>query len=158
MKCYFLRHGVAVEAEEFRGSDSDRPLTDEGRERMAREARTMAKLDLDLELIVSSPLVRAKQTAEIVAKALGMHDRLIEDDRAGLGFGPARLGELLREHSDAKSILLVGHEPSMSQTIGQVVGGARIDFKKGALARVDFAAPSSGGILLWVVPPKVLAL
>lgn len=158
-RCYFLRHGIAVESDEWNGSDFDRPLTDEGRERMAREARTMARLDLCLDVIVTSALLRAKQTAAIVVKALGLEDRLIEDDRLGLDFGPGHFAGILREHAKANAIMLVGHEPTMSHTIGHIVGGARIDFKKGSLARVDVADPSSlKGALVWLAPPKILAM
>ncbi len=125
---------------------------------MAREAKTIAKLALDLGAIVTSPLVRAKQTALIVADTLNMRSRLVEDRRLGFAFDASALAEILRERSGA-AIMLVGHEPSMSRTIGAVVGGARIDFKKGSLACLNFEDPSSvAGELVWLVPPKVLAL
>src|SRR5579875_1260644 len=151
MKCYFLRHGIAAERGEWEGSDFDRPLTDEGHARMAREAKAIAKFDLGIELILTSPLVRAKETAEIVAKALKLHERL------GLAFDRIRLEGMLREHRGAKALLLVGHEPGMSRTIGELVGGAAIDLKKGGLARVDLPdGGESRGALLWLVPPKIL--
>jgi phosphohistidine phosphatase len=125
---------------------------------MAREAKTIAKLALDLGTIVTSPLVRAKQTAVIVADTLDMRSRLVEDRRLGFAFDSSALAEILRERSEG-AIMLVGHEPSMSRTIGVVVGGARIDFKKGSLACVNFENPASlAGELVWLVPPKVLAL
>ncbi|MEO6835252.1 MAG: histidine phosphatase family protein [Candidatus Tumulicola sp.] len=159
MRCYFLRHGIAVDPEQWPGKDFDRPLTGEGRARMGREAKTIAELDLNLDVIVTSPLERAKQTAAIVAEKLKLQDRLVEDSRLGLGFEPSRLGEVLRAHPGAGAMLLVGHEPGMSLTIGRVVGGARIDFKKGSLACVSFTDPSSlTGELAWLVPPKLLAL
>ena len=159
IRCYFLRHGIAVESDEWDGSDFDRPLSDEGRERMTREARTMARLDLGLDVVVTSPLVRAKQTAAIVAKTLGLEDRLVEDARVGLGFGPGHVAGILREHTKANVIMLVGHEPTMSHTVGHLVGGARVDFKKGSLARIDLAEPSSlKGTLAWLVSAKLLAL
>jgi phosphohistidine phosphatase len=158
MKCYFLRHGAAAESADWPGEDFDRPLTAAGRERMAGEAKAMARLSLHLEVIVTSPLVRAKQTAEIVAKALQLRDRLVEDDRLGLGFDPRRLASILVERAGAGAIMLVGHEPGMSTTIGHIVGGARIDFKKGSLACVSVHDPSTPhGELLWLVPPSVLA-
>jgi phosphohistidine phosphatase len=159
MKCYFLRHGLAGDPEQWHGNDFDRPLTAEGKERMAREAKTIAALSLDLDAIVTSPLLRAKQTATIVADKLRMRTRLVEDERLGIGFDSNALQGILRERLDAAAILLVGHEPSMSRTIGSVVGGTRIDFKKGSLACVSFDDPSSlAGELVWLVPPKVLAL
>jgi phosphohistidine phosphatase len=159
MRCYFLRHGIAAEGGEWQGSDFERPLTDEGRKRMTREAETMAALGLDLDLIVTSPLVRAKQTAAIVAKALKLRDSVVENENVGLDFGPSHLWAILREHANANAIMLVGHQPSLSQTVAHLVGGARIDFKKGTLACVNVPDPVSlQGALLWLVPAKVLAL
>src|ERR1035438_7369156 len=94
-KLYFLRHGEAADADVWRGSDFDRPLTDEGRERIALEADAIKHLDLGLDRIVTSPLIRAQQTATIVADALQMHDRLVKDDRLGLNFSLEQLAYVL---------------------------------------------------------------
>jgi phosphohistidine phosphatase len=158
MRCFFLRHGIAAEPQDWQGSDFERPLTESGRKRMAREAEVIGTLELDLDLIVSSPLVRARETASIVAKALKLADKLIEDERLGPAFDLARLQSILRDHPKARSILLVGHEPGMSQTVGRLTGGSLIDFKKGALARVDMGdGDPARGLLVWLIPPKLLA-
>jgi phosphohistidine phosphatase len=158
MNCYFLRHGLAVEPGQWSGTDFDRPLTPEGCDRMEREAKSIADLSLGLDLIVTSPLLRAKQTAEIVAIRLKMRGKLIEDGRLADGFNLQRLGELLAEHAGAGAVMLVGHEPTMSATIGRLAGGADVEFKKGALACVRLPDPTSrSGVLLWLIPPKVLA-
>jgi len=158
LKCYFLRHGIA-EANSASGRDYDRVLTREGVHRMTREAKTIAKLDLGLDVIVSSPLLRAKQTADIVAAEIKSKDRVVEDSRAGIAFDPENLAAMLSDHSDAGAILFVGHEPGMSMTIGSVVGGMNIDFKKGSLACVELSKRNAtSGNLLWLVPAKVLAL
>lgn len=157
MKVYFLRHGLAGDPQQWQSDDFDRPLTDEGRERMAREAKAMAKLDLAPDAIITSPLVRAKQTAEIVADRLKM--RPVEDERLEPGFDTERLRQILQDHAKADAIMVVGHEPDFSGTIGRLVGGAKIDLKKGGLACVDLPDPSSlNGELVWLVPPKVLTL
>ena len=83
MSCYFLRHGIAVEPGAWSGNDFDRPLTREGATRMEREAKGIAELSLDLDCIVTSPLLRAKQTAEIVADRLDTSRKLVEDPRLG---------------------------------------------------------------------------
>ena len=159
MKLYFLRHGIAVDREEWKGNDFDRPLTDEGRERMAREAKTIAKLDLGLDVIITSPLLRAKETAKIVAERLKMEDELIEDERLGPDFDATRLSAILQERAIADAIMLVGHDPSMTEMVGQLAGGARIDLKKGGLACVDVREPASlNGQLVCLVTPKILAL
>jgi phosphohistidine phosphatase len=157
MLCYFLRHGPAEDAETWQGSDSSRPLTNAGTKRIALEAKAMAALELKLDAVITSPLVRARQTAEIVAKELDLDDALVEDDRIGPGFSPERLAGVLDDHRDADAIMVVGHEPSMSQTIGRIVGGAHIEFKKGGLACVELNSGSPlRGALAWLATPKVL--
>jgi phosphohistidine phosphatase len=157
MLCYFLRHGAAENAETWEGSDADRPLTNAGKKRIAQEAKTMAELGLALDLIVTSPLVRARQTAQIVVKEFDLRDALVEDERIGPGFSLERLASVLDDHRRANAIMLVGHEPSMSHTIGTLIGGANIDIKKGGLACVEI---SDGlplrGTLAWLATPKLL--
>lgn len=156
MECYFLRHGLAADAQTWEGRDDDRPLTREGKARMAREAETIAALSLGVDAIVTSPLLRAKQTAEIVASELKI--RVEEDARLGIGFDREALAGILADRTDASAILLVGHEPGMSLTIGRVIGGGRVVLKKGALACVSLPdAASANGELVWLLPPKVLA-
>lgn len=158
MNVYFLRHGLAVEPDEWAGRDADRPLTDEGIARMEREARGIAGLDLDLEAIVTSPLLRARQTAEIVAKRLDAENLLREDERLAYGFGIPSLHRILAEYAEATGVMLVGHEPSMSAVAGALIGDGSIEVKKGALAAVKLADPRSPqGTLIFLLPPKVLA-
>jgi phosphohistidine phosphatase SixA len=158
MKVYFLRHGIAADTETWHGDDADRPLTEKGRTKMAREAATIEELSLGLDTIVTSPLIRARQTGRIVAEKLGMLDRLQVDERLGLDFDTTRLADIVQAHNAADALMLVGHEPGMSETIGLVVGRARVVLKKGALALVDLTDPTlPSGDLLWLVPPKILA-
>ncbi len=155
MKIYFLRHGVAVEPEDWKGNDYDRPLTSDGRDRMANEARAIRKLDLSVDAILASPLVRAKETAAIVADALKIAPK--EDDRLGGDFDVSSLEEILKDHVGLKVLMLVGHEPSMSATIGRLIGVARMDLKKGGLACVELPdASTMTGELHSLIPPKVL--
>jgi phosphohistidine phosphatase len=157
MTCYFVRHGAAIAPGEWRGSDFDRPLTEKGRENTARVGRRLAKLGIRLERIVSSPLLRALQTASILASALDAEDRVVEDVRLADGFSPSRLAEMLRDRASGETIMFVGHEPTMSATAGQIVGGASIDFKKGAIACVELTdARAPAGTLRWLAPPKLL--
>ncbi len=158
MNCYFLRHGIAVEPDEWKGRDFDRPLTREGIERMEREARAIAGLSLELDAIVTSPLLRARQTAEIVGSQLKLRDDIVEDTRLAEGFDARRLSEILAEHDTAEAIMLVGHEPAMSATIGRSIGDASIELKKAALAGVAFSdASATRGTLICLIPPKVLS-
>jgi phosphohistidine phosphatase len=141
------------------GMDFERPLTQEGKERMAREADFIAQLDLGLDAILTSPLVRAYQTAEIVAERLSILDLLTVDDRLEPGFGPSDLAEILEEYPQADEIMFAGHEPDFSETISYLVGGGNIVCKKGSLARVDLVdAGPLAGELVWLIPPKALIL
>lgn len=157
MKLYFLRHGEAGRRQDWRGDDSERPLTAAGKKRMKREATGIRKLKLPLDVIISSPLVRALQTAEIVGKAYGSAARLVTDGRLRPGFGPKHLAELVTQHRRARGVMLVGHEPDFSETISRVTGGGRLTVKKGALAYVEVEdrAPVKG-TLVWLIPPKAL--
>jgi phosphohistidine phosphatase len=157
MLCYFLRHGPAGDAATYSGSDFDRPLTSDGSKRIAREAKALADLELELDAIISSPLVRARQTAEIVAKELGLRDALHLDERVGLGFSAAQLDAILRDYPTAQQVMLVGHEPSMSLTVAELIGGGDVDFKKGAVACVELTRESTPrGRFLWLAAPKLL--
>ena len=158
MNCYFLRHGIAVEPDEWTGRDFDRPLTHEGIERMKCEARAIADLSLKLDVIVTSPLRRARQTAEILADRLKLRDEIVEDKRLAEGFDARRLSEILGEHDKAEAILLVGHEPTMSATLGRIIGDANVELKNAALAGVALSdASATRGTLICLIPPKVLS-
>lgn len=157
MLLYLLRHGLAGRRTQWKGDDSQRPLTPYGEKRMAREARSIRNLNLGLGLILTSPLLRACQTAEIVAEALGLEEEVVIDDRLAPGLNAERLAALMRDHQ-AESMLLVGHEPDLSQTVAALIGGGQILFRKGALACIDLPEPASlKGKLEWLIPPKVLA-
>lgn len=158
MKVYFLRHGIAWERGEWKGADAERPLTSDGIEKLRNTAETLVHLDLGLDAIITSPLVRARQTAEIVAEKLGLRAKLSEDKRLASGFNQDQLHVILREHSRANAVMLVGHEPDLSETISKLIGGGRIVMKKGGLALVELPnAQSRRGELLWLLPPKWLA-
>lgn len=155
MKLYFLRHGIAVEASEWEGSDDDRPLTEEGLALMAREAEGIAALDLGARLVLTSPLKRAQQTAQALTKALGLKKGPQAEERLGPGFGRPLLKAILADYRKEEALILVGHEPDLSLTVGQLSGGANIDIKKGALAAVELDDPEGmRGRLLWLMQAK----
>ncbi len=158
MKLFFLRHGLAGDRNDWKGNDAARPLTDEGIEKMKRTAATLAQLDLGLDALITSPLVRARQTAEIIAQKLDLITKLVEDARLAPGFNAHQLHAVLLDHPDANALMFVGHEPDFSETIGALVGGGRIVCKKGGLALVKLAnGHSRHGELEWLIPPRVLA-
>ncbi len=156
-RLYFLRHGLA-DHPDFRGDDDRRPLSREGEVRLRGQAGFLAGLDLDLDVILTSPLTRAAQTAAIVAGRLGLADRVLEEPRLGLGFGVAALAAILAElPATHQRIMLVGHEPSFSTVVGAITGGSDVVCKKGGLARVDlYAGEDLRGRLVWLLPPKVM--
>jgi phosphohistidine phosphatase len=155
MKVYFLRHGDAGDPNAWQGDDAKRPLSAEGRERTALEGRALADLRLKLDVMLTSPLLRASQTAELVAKALKLD---VKDDERIVNLDTRKLQGILRDHRGADAIMLVGHEPSMSETISRVIGGGELDLKKGGLACFEVRdADSLQGRLLWLIPPKVLS-
>ncbi len=157
MRVYFLRHGIAAERDEWRGDDAARPLTEKGVERTGAVAAGLAGLGVDVGAIVTSPLARARQTADIVAHALGGAPKVVEDRRLAPGFDAAKLREILRDHRDAGDVMLVGHEPDLSETIGALTGGGRVVMRKAGLAVVDLPnAHEERGELLWLAPPKIL--
>lgn len=155
MKIYFLRHGIAADREDRQGSDEERPLTKEGRRSMKREAKAIEKLDLGIEALITSPLVRAKETAEFIADHLDL--KCLEDGRLRPGFDVDALKNIVADHFNRKAVMLVGHEPDFSETISQVIGGGEIDLKKGGLACVDVENPAAlEGTLVLLAPPKLL--
>ncbi len=156
-RLYFLRHGLA-DHPDFGGDDDRRPLTREGEVRLRGEAACIDGLDLDLDVILTSPLTRAAQTAAIVAGRLGLADRVLEEPRLGPGFGVAALAAILSElPAGHQRILLVGHEPGLSLVIGEITGGSDVVMKKGGLARVDlYQDDELRGCLVWLLPPKVM--
>ncbi len=156
MRLYLLRHGVAYDRENWRGKDDElRPLTDEGIVAMKREARSIGQLKLKLNAVVSSPLVRARDTARIVAKTLDME--LDESPLLKPGFDLQALDDLLAQYANSNHVMIVGHEPDFSQVIAQLVGGGTIVMKKGGLARIDIKTPHPPqGELVWLLTPSLL--
>jgi phosphohistidine phosphatase len=156
MDLFLLRHGVAVEKEQWTGGDAQRPLSREGTGRMEAEARTMARLGMGLDRILCSPFVRARQTAQIVARALDLREPPAPDERLSPGFDSGSLESILGENEGAKALMLVGHEPDFSRLIGGLTGG-RVEFKSGSLARVALPRPGLRVCtLLWLLPPGVM--
>jgi phosphohistidine phosphatase len=164
MLLYLLRHGLAVEpgTAGFK-NDADRPLTPKGRRQLRKIAATMAEMDLGLELILSSPFARARQTAEVVAAALKLKKQLTFSNALAVGGDPLGLiRQLSRLKPVPKAILLVGHEPGMSQLLSLLLTGEthlmEVDFKKAGLCKLEIAELKDGRCakLAWLLTPKHL--
>jgi len=160
VRIYMLRHGRALARADWRGPDDTRPLSDEGEAAMRREAAALAALCLAPDTIVTSPLVRAQRTAELVAEALHAGDRLVEDARLAPGFDAGRLAAVVADHEPTGALMIVGHEPDLSMTIAELIGGGIVVCKKGGLARVDVEVVDGclrDGRLVWLLAPAHLA-
>jgi phosphohistidine phosphatase len=165
MNLYILRHGIAVElnARSLR-RDAERSLTAKGKKRLRQIAGAMKAMDLSFDLIFSSPYLRARQTAEIVAETFKRQKKLAVSSELAPGGNPKALIEQLNKMKPhPKSVLLVGHEPYLSQFIGLLAAGntnAAIDFKKGGLCKLEVESLhySRCATLAWLVTPRQMAL
>ena len=157
MEIWLLRHAVAEETAES-GRDADRTLTEDGHKRARDVARGLAELEPGLELVLTSPYARARQTAEPAARALRLAGKLRETQALEPSSDPQEiLDELLAEK--AGSVLLVGHEPHLGALLGRLVAGRpgiEIPMKKAAVARLTWNG-SGAAALRALLPAKVLA-
>ncbi|MBI3857951.1 MAG: histidine phosphatase family protein [Planctomycetes bacterium] len=155
MKAVFFRHGPALAQGTPGVAEADRPLTPEGRRKTLQAARGLRALDLGITVICTSPLPRALQTAEILAKVLGLPPPEIREallpDAAPLRL----LSELRRLRRETPA--LVGHEPQLSAAVARATG-ASIELRKAGMALVEFSrvAPRAEGTLTLLLRPAVL--
>ena len=165
MKLYVLRHGIAVEpGTPGYANDADRPLTPEGERKLRQIAEAMEALELSFDLILSSPYLRARQTAEIIAEGLKAHKKLELSDSLTPGGSTKKLVELLnRLQPSPESVLLVGHEPYLSGLISLLASGREtlaVVMKKGGLCKLTTESLKQGrcAVLQWLLTPKQMAL
>lgn len=153
---YLLRHAHAGDPECWTGDDAVRPLSDKGRRQSERVGRLLAGVDEAPDLLVTSPRVRAAETAEIVGQALGIP--VIVDRRLTGPLYAEEVQDILLAAGPAERPCIVGHDPDFSSLLGELIGVAVVPMRKGALARVDFEGQvrSGGGILRFLVPPELL--
>lgn len=163
MQIHLLRHAIAAPRDAARfPDDAIRPLTRDGRRRMQSAARGLRALGLRFDVILSSPLARTQETAQIAARALRPHPPVKVLRPLAPGGGAGGVLAALSGLPAGASILLVGHEPDLSRLAGALVLEHRdalpIEFKKGALCRIDFegAARLGAGRLIYHLPPRVL--
>jgi phosphohistidine phosphatase len=164
MNLYFMRHGIATPKDDP-AADHDRPLTDKGAKRVRQAAKGVRRLGLSFDALLSSPLVRARQTAEIVAGLLPYQAAIEEISSLAPESTIDQLIEDLRRYQDRSSLLLFGHEPSLSSAVGHFIAtkggrGLNLDFKKSGLCLVEIEAPvrPNSGMLCWLLTAKQLRL
>ena len=158
---YIMRHGIAEERGPAYPDDGERPLTPDGKKKLREAAQGLVRLGVELDWIVSSPLVRARQTAEIVGEEMGAHTPLDFCDALAPGGEAESLLKYLGTHADRRRVLVTGHEPDLSALAARLVGAgsrANLAFKKGGCCLITFEEfpPQSPGTLLWWLTPKVM--
>jgi phosphohistidine phosphatase len=157
---YLIRHGVAAERGESYPDDTKRPLTTRGIQRLKREARALNALDVSFDVILASPLVRTRQTAEALASVLRNPPPIVNAaSLAPGGTHNAIVDELAKQSQRRKKIALVGHEPDIGELAARLLGLRKaLEFKKGAICRIDVTAlpPTGPGQLRWFLTPRIL--
>jgi phosphohistidine phosphatase len=159
MDIYFLRHANAGEPKFSPAKDEKRPIDKLGIEQSHDVGRALAALDVNPDVIIASPLRRATQTAAVVANELGYEDKVITDVALRPEASYDKFQDLLRRHGRREAIMLVGHNPSMTEFLNKLVYGDgspnSIELKKGAVAKVEKNGRRPA-VLRWCMPPKVV--
>lgn len=155
IELHLLRHAHAGDPLGWDGPDEDRPLSDKGEKQADRLGRFLAGVGFQPDAIITSPKVRAVQTAEIVAQRLGLPVGVDERLAGELGIGA--LESLLRDAGDPARPVIVGHDPDFTELVAILCGASRVPMRKGALARIDAERPlePGRGVLRWLVPPDL---
>lgn len=158
MIVYFLRHANAGTHLATPKKDEKRGLDKEGIEQCGYVGRALAALDVQVDTMISSPLKRATQTAALVGNEMG-HEGMLQVDQAlrpQATFADFR--KLLDKYARQEAIMVVGHNPNLSEFLGRIVSDAGceagLELRKGAVAKVELRRTS--GSLQWVLTPKVL--
>jgi phosphohistidine phosphatase len=159
MKILIIRHGIAAQ-QSSKSADETRKLTKIGRQKMKKAARGLRALVGEIDLIATSPLVRATQTAEIVGEVYH-GTRIVQIAALSPGRPPAVLREWLNAHPPTATVALVGHEPHLSTFLCWLMTGLQesfVDLKKGGAALVEINGPATAGRakLLWLMKPGQL--
>lgn len=160
MDLYLLRHGIAEEGGTGM-NDADRALTTEGRRKLRQVLTAACDAKVSLDLIISSPLKRALQTAEVARKTLKYKGEIAKTKALEPSAAVQRVWDEIRDHRDKACVMLVGHNPLFSQLAAYLLGSPdiHIDFKKGGLMKINFAhfPPSPQGVLCWYITPKAVS-
>ena len=156
---YLIRHGVAEERGDAWPDDSKRPLTEDGIERMRGAARGLSRLGVTLDVVLTSPFVRTRQTAELVASAFAERPPVVAVESLTPNGSFQGLLNDLEKQAKRACIALVGHEPDLGE-IAARLGGMRqaLEFKKGAMCRIDVKTipPAGAGSVRWFMTAKML--
>lgn len=159
-KLYIIRHGDALPLGGEARRDADRPLTSRGENDIRRGGKLLARLDKDLRRVYSSPLLRARQTAELIGAAVGGTPDVRTTENLAPGFRPALLMEELRGAGNAKSIAVVGHQPDLSIFLAYLIeceAASALALPPGTIVCVGLSAgPAPDPTLQWLLTPELL--
>jgi phosphohistidine phosphatase len=156
VRLQLLRHADAGDAETWQGDDATRPLSEKGVRQAETLGRHLALIGFETDAIISSPKLRALQTAEAVGRALGV--AVTADDRLAGSLDPRRVSAILRDAGRPRKPVIVGHDPDFSELLAELVGAPRLSMKKAAIARVDLGEgiQAGTGVLRWLLPPDLV--
>lgn len=159
LELYLIRHGAAAAGGAAFPDDAKRPLTERGVASLRKEGRGLARLGVSFDVILTSPFVRARQTADILAAELPSPPPVVTTEAlAPGGTFPALLDELAN-HARRRRFALIGHEPGLGELAARLIGLRQpLPFKKGGVCRIDFPGPpiSPPGTLRWLLAPGLL--
>ena len=163
MILYIVRHAIAVEATLFEGDDSQRPLTSKGRRKMRSIAQGLKELEIQLDLILTSPYLRATQTAHILAKKFDLEERVFcIQQLSPTGYADHLIDEINEKYGEIQNIAIIGHEPYLGNLASVLITGgpnASIVLKKGGVCRLSIEKIQYGrcAMLEWLLSPAQLA-
>jgi phosphohistidine phosphatase len=156
MNLYLMRHANAGLRRENPAQDAKRALIKEGKDQCMLMARMMSTLKVQVDVIVSSPLKRALQTAQFVGTELGYEAKVEISPALGPEADYAAFQKLIEKYADREGVLMVGHNPSLFQFLGRIItgnGGAGVRMRKGSVARIDM--DKHPPLLQWLVDPRM---
>ena len=156
---YLVRHATAADRRSEWPDDTKRPLTERGINRFNEVVRGLRRLDVALDEVFTSPLVRARQTAELLADGLDGKPPVKLLDALAPGHSPGAVLASLARVAKRRRIALVGHEPDLGELAAHLIGAGRaLPFKKGGVCRIDLGSLTStrAASLVWFLPPSVL--
>lgn len=164
MKLYLVRHGVAIDriGGEIK-NDFQRPLTPDGRAEVELVATGLKRLGVRPDLLITSPLVRAKQTCEVFAEAMHFKSELVICEALAPGGSISDIYKMAKNYQSANEIIFFGHEPDMARFAQTALwAGPELDivFKKSGVCRIDVSdmPPTMPGVLKWFITPKIARL
>lgn len=160
IELHLVRHAVAAARGPEFPDDRVRPLTPEGIARWRRAVGGLKAIGLDLDLVLTSPLLRARQTADLLAAGLPGKPAVEEIAALAPGGTAAALAQAIAKHGRRhRRLALVGHEPDLGELAARLLGArGAVEFKKGSVCRidVDVATPGGPGVLRWFLTPRML--